>query len=93
MKCSIEFELKNFNRIFNQNKEIKGIQSAKYKYGGLWWSVRGAVTKHNNQKAEELSFYIYLDLFADVFPLLVYVKFFILNKDKDSRKDLKKCNL
>ena len=96
IKQSIEFELKGFNSIYNQNIEIEGIESANYKYGDYSWSISGDVEKYINQEDEDLWFRIYLFCESDNqanFPLFANVKFFILNKDKDSRKDLQGCNL
>ena len=93
MKHSFEFELKNFNKIFNQNKEIQGIESANYQYGAYKWSLKAHVNKYLNQEKGGLCFNIRLRCESDDkinFPLLARVNFSILNKDKDSRKDFSK---
>ena len=95
IKNSIEFELKDFNKVYNQNKEIEGIQSAEYKYGEYNWWIQTGVNKYKDQADGDLWFNIFLECEAvdeTDFHLFVNVKFFILNKDKDSRKDLCKCN-
>ncbi len=95
IKHSIEFELKDFNSIYNQNKQ--SFESAKYNYGAYDWSLSACVEneKKSNQENEELWFNIYL-LCESVnkinFPLLVNIKYSVLNKDKDSRNDFYQCN-
>ena len=95
MKNSIEFELKDFNKTFNQNKEAVGVQSAEYKYGAYNWCIRADVKKFNNQADGDLWFIIYLcceSVNKSNFPLFANMKYSVLNKDKDSRKDLLECN-
>jgi hypothetical protein len=96
IKQTIKFELKDFNSIYNQNKESIGIESAKYKYGIYNWSLSSCVKKYKNQVDGELWFVINLHCESNNqanFPLFANVKLFILNRDKDSRKDLQGCNL
>ena len=93
-KRIIEFELKDFSKVFNQ--EIDVIESTKYKYGEYDWSIQADVKKYKNQADGDLWFNFYLRCEADDetdFPFLANVNFFILNKDRDSRKDLSECNL
>ena len=87
--------MKDFNKVFNQNKEIVGIRSEKFKYGEYDWWIQADIEKYHNKADGELWFTIRLFCEADDetdFPLFVNVNFFILNKDKDSRKDFSKCN-
>ena len=82
--------MKDFNKVFNQKKEIEGIKSAEYKYGAYNWCIRADVKKFNNQADGDLWLIIYLHGKSDEqidFPFLANVNFSILNKDKDSRKD------
>ena len=94
-KRIIEFELKDLNTVYNQNKEIEGIESAEYKYGEYDCSIQAYVEKNKHQADEELWFKIFLECEAvdeTDFPLFVNWNFFILNKDKDTRKYFFKCN-
>ena len=95
MKHSIEFELSNFNSVFNQNKEIPGLKSAKYQYGAYKWSLKAHVKKYINQENGDLWLAIRLNCESDDkinFPLFANINYSILNKDKDLRKALLKCN-
>ena len=92
-KRIIEFELKDFSKVFNQ--EIEVIQSTKYKYGDYDWYLKSCVKKYKHQADGDLWLIIYLHGKSDEqidFPFLANVNFSILNKDKDSRKDFSKCN-
>ena len=94
MKHSFEFELSNFNSVFNQNKEIQGIESSKYHYGSYKWSLHANVNKYLNQENENLWFVICLFCESDNkidFPLFTRMTYSILNKDNDLRKDLSRC--
>ena len=87
--------MKDFNKVYNQNKKILGIKSAEYKYGEYNWCIRAGVKKYKNHADEDLWFLIYLHCKSDdqnKLPLLANMKFLILNKDKDTRKDLFECN-
>ena len=89
MKHSFELELKNFNKSFNQNKEIIGIQSSKYQYGAYKWSLYAKVNKCLNQENGDL--WLVISLFCETdhksnFPLFARMKYSILNKDKDIRR-------
>ena len=95
MKHTIEFELKDFNNIFNQNKEVSGYCSPTYKYGEYSWSIQADVNKYKFQVNGDLWFTIRLFCETDEknnFPLFARMNFSILNKDKDLRKALLKCN-
>ena len=77
------------------NQEIEVIESTKYKYGEYNWSIQANVKKYHNQADGDLWFNFYLRCEADDetdFPLFANVNFFILNKDKDTRKDIFKSN-
>ena len=94
-KSIIEFELKDFNKVVNQNKEIEAIESAEYEYGEYNWWIKADVKKYKHQRDEDLWLIFFLQCESDDetdFPLFANIKYSILNKDKDSRKDLFKCN-
>ena len=91
MNNSIEFELKDFNNVFNQNKEVADITSAKYKYGEYNWCIRAYVKNFFGDLW--LIFYLCCEsVNKSNFPLFANMKYSVLNKDKDSRKDLLECN-
>ncbi len=95
MKDSVEFELKDFSKVYNQNQEVLGIQSAKYKYGEYNWCIKADVEKLNYSEDGNLWLIIYLYCISDNpsnFPLFTRMNFIVLNKDKDTRKDFSKCN-
>ena len=76
--------MKDFNNVFNQDKEIKVIGSAKYDYGKYNWSIQADVKKYKEQADGDLWFNFYLHCEADDkthFSLFANVNFFILNKD------------
>lgn len=83
-KYSIEFELKNFRKsILDQN-----FFSPKHKYDNYDWFIAATLTQTN------LTFFLFCaSVDQSNFPLFVNSNLMILNKDKDSRKDLSKCNL
>ena len=92
-KNTIEFELKNFNNSFNQDKEIALVYSPKYKFGEYNWSISSQVEKY--PRNNELWFLIYLRCESDNksnFPVFANMTYSILNKDKDSRKIHSKSN-
>ena len=88
-KHSIEFELNNFNKDYNQNKETTTtFCSPQQKFGAYTWSVGAKVRKHPTLKNE---FFLapFLQCESAVqskFLVHAYVKFCILNQEKDSRK-------
>ena len=87
--------MNDFNKVLIQNKEIEGIKSEKFKYGEYDWSIQAVAEKDQNLADEDLWFVVFLFCEADDktdFPLFANIKYSILNKDKDSRKDLFKCN-
>ena len=95
MKHSFEFELKDFNKSFNQNKEMEGIKSAEYKYGAYKWSLQADVKKYLNQENGDIWFIIRFYCESDdqnKFPLFTNMKFLILNKGNYSREDLSTSN-
>ena len=91
---SIEFELNNFDQVCNQNKEIDLDYSPKQKFDVYDWSIGAKILKYQNNN--ELWFLIRLRCESDDqsnFPLYANIKYSILNKDKDSRKDYSQSNL
>ena len=95
MKHTIEFELKDFKCIYNQNKVASGNCSPTYKYGEYTWYLRADVKKYKNQADEDLWFRIYMFCETDNqinFPLFGNAKILVLNKNKDSRKDYSQSN-
>jgi hypothetical protein len=65
MKHSFEFELKNFNKIFNQYKEIQGIESTNYQYGAYKWSLQTYINKYKFQENGDLWLIISLSCESD----------------------------
>ena len=91
---SIDFELKNFKRVFNQSKEALQVWSPKYKFGEYDWSIIGYTDKNPNAN-NELWFLIALRCVSEnqsVFPFYAKMTCSILNKDKDLRKDCSMSN-
>ena len=85
--------MKDFNKILNQNKEIEGIESANFKYGEYDWSIKACVKKLEADGDLGLNYHLHCEADDETdFPLFVNMKFFILNKDKDPRKDFAICN-
>ena len=95
-KHSIQFEIKNFKNVrFDQNKVWNAVSSPVFKYGEYLWSIHGFVLKNDKQNGE-LLYHVALHCESDDetnFPLFANIKYSILNKEKDSRKDLTQCNL
>ena len=94
---SIEFEIKNFaiENVCDIVKVIKSVYSPTFTYGEYDWFIHGFVFKNDKQNGE-LYYVCTLKCESDDetnFPLFANIKYSILNKDKDSRKDLSKCNL
>ncbi len=90
-EMTIEFELKNFSNEFNQNKTTVRISSPEYKFGKYNWSIAACVKKNSGNKFCLLT---YLQCKSDdknSFPVNVLMHFFILNNEKDSRKDFEAC--
>ena len=78
-KNSIEFELINFNKVFNQGKEALQVWSPKYKFGEYDWSISGYAIK-NPYENNEFWFLIALRCVSEnqrVFPIL-HISFFLL---------------
>jgi hypothetical protein len=91
--------LKNFSKDFNQNREaLATFCSPKQKIGEYNWALGAKVGKYSNHKNEY--FLVPFLQFAECesvdqskFPVDAYVKFCILNQEKDSRKTFSKCML
>ena len=77
---TIEFELKNFSKVFNQNKETALISSPEYKFDAYDWSiVANVVDKKPDNKFTLLT---YLQCKSDDennFPVKVLMNLFISN--------------
>jgi hypothetical protein len=96
MKNSIEFELKDLKKVLAQKKSCIVISSPTYKYGEFDWAIKSRVEKCIKRNDGKILFTIGLKC-ASVnqanFPVFVYMKFFILNKDKNLSKDFSNGNL
>jgi hypothetical protein len=87
--------LKDFDSIYNKNKEIEGVESSKYKYGAYNWSIQAYVKKYKNKVNGKLWFLISLNCESDEqinFPLFANIKYSILNNCKNTRKDFSRSN-
>ena len=94
-KQSIEFELKDFQSVYNNNIGSIGIETAKCQYGAYKFSLKAHVNKFEYQENGDLWFIIGLFCESDDkinFPLIARMNFLILNKDKVIRKALSTCN-
>ena len=87
--------MKDFNSVYNQNKEIESIESSKYKFGAYNWSIQAYFKKNKNKVDGELWFLIRLNCESDEqtnFPLFANIKYSILNNCNDLRKDFSRSN-
>ncbi len=77
----IEFELKDFSKKFNQNKESKSVESPKVKIGNCEWNLS------IQRKLNGLNLDLFLNCTSEKenFPIIVEFKLFIVNQ-KDERK-------
>jgi hypothetical protein len=92
-KHSIEFELKNFDKEFNQNKETAALlRSPALKIGEFDWALGPCIRKHPILERRAFLSSLFcnfrnVNLLIKVnFQLTPTVKFCILNQEKDSRK-------
>ncbi len=92
---TIEFELKSFSKEFNQNKKTVFFSSPEYKYDTYNWSLVANVDKQSDNEFRLLTYLQCKSGDESNLPVNVLMNFFILNNEKDSRKDYKtcKCNL
>jgi hypothetical protein len=88
---TIEFELKNFSNEFNQNKTTVRISSPEYKFGKYDWSIAANVAINSNNKFFLCTYLQCKSSDENNFPVNVLMNFYILNNQKDSRRDLKNC--
>ena len=96
MKNSIEFELKDLKKVFAERKSCIEISSPTYKYGEFDWAIKSRVEKCLKLNDGKIAFTIGLECSSvnqANFPVFVYMKFFILNKEKDSSKDFSNGNI
>ncbi len=84
-KNVIEFELKEFSKEFNQNKEFKSVESPKVKIGNYEWNLR----IKRNLNTSYLGLYLCCSSEDGHFPVFVEYKLFIVNQ-KDERKHKKR---
>jgi len=89
-KHSIEFELQNFSKEFNQNRETAAIfRSVAQKFGEFNWALGAQARKNPILKQNEyfLEPYLYCEC-ADQskFPVFTYLNTSVLNQEKDFRK-------
>jgi hypothetical protein len=80
----IEFELKDFSKEFNQNKELKSVSSPKVKIGNYEWNL--IIKRFLNESY--LGLYLCCSSERENFPVIAEYKKFIVNQ-KDKRKHKK----
>jgi len=80
----IEFELKDFSKEFNQNKEFKSVESPKVKIGNYEWSL--SIQRNLNESS--LGLFLRCSSEYGHFPVFAEYKLFIVNQ-KDERKHKK----
>ena len=88
-KNVIEFELKDFSKKFNQNKESKSVSSPIVKIGNYEWNL--LIQRNLNES--------YLGLFLDCtsekenFPVFAEYKLFIVNQKDERKHKIRSINL
>jgi hypothetical protein len=85
----IEFELKDFSKEFNQNKEFKSVTSPKVKIGNYEWNL--AIQRNSNES--DLGLYLRCSSERDNFPIIVEYTLFIVNQKDERKHKIKSINL
>jgi len=88
---TIEFELNNFSKQFNQNKKTDKIFSPEHHFGAYNWSLGADVDKDSQNQFILCTSLQCKPVSSINFLTKVLIKFSILNCAKDSRKDFVKC--
>ncbi len=85
----IEFELKDFSKEFNQNKEFKSVTSPIVKLGNFEWNLM--IKRFLN----EINLGIYLGCSSEKknFPVFAEYKLFIVNQKDERKHKIKSINL
>ena len=84
----MKFMLKNFSKVFNQNKITEGIiSSPEYKFDAYDWSIVANVVDKKPENKFILCTYLQCKSDENNFPVKVLMNLSISNNEKDSRKD------
>ncbi len=85
----IEFELKDFSKEFNQNKELKSVSSPKVKIGNYEWDL---LIKRNLNELN-LGLYLHCTSEKEKFPVFAEYKLFIVNLNDERKHKIRSINL
>ena len=85
----IEFELKDFSKEFNQNKEFKSVESQKVKIGNYEWNL----SMQRNLNESYLGLYLHCSSEDGNFPVFAEFKLFIVNQKDERKHKIRSINL
>ncbi len=85
----IEFELKEFSKEINQNKEYKLVSSPKVKIGSYEWDL--LIQRNSNES--DLGLFLHCSSEKENFPVFVEYKLFIVNQKDERKHKIRSINL